>query len=279
MSKLFFAYLARLKKNGAFWCFLVFMAGFGVLAPVIARYEMMKYGVSYSSESRFAWHVMLTGVITALFTAWFLGTEYSDGTIRNKLVAGHLRRNIYLASLGSCVFANLVILTVHMLIIGVFGHFLIAPFRMKAGDIALFYLLSLLVGIAFTSVYTMFVMQNQNKSASVVTCALACLTMFVAAFYIYSLLEAPEMIPKGDVYVYMSSGSSVPMEMMPNPKYLSGVWRTVYEWLEDILPYGQAVSLAEWKLDNSLRMISCSLGVTAGTTLVGLYRFGRKDLK
>lgn len=277
MNKLFSAYLARLGKNVMFWGLLLLMAGFGVIVPVIAHFEMQKYGVSYSSESRLAWHALLTGVFTALFTAWFLGTEYSDGTIRNKLIAGHTRRNIYLASLGICVLAHTVILILHMFIISVLGQWLIAPFGMNTGKLALFYLLSLLTGITFTSIYTMIVMLNQYKSASVMLCTLVCLVLFAASFYIYMRLSAPEMVPKG--YVVYIDGNMVSQEMEPNPQYVQGFRRTVYEWFLNILPFGQSIRLAEMNLENGLRMVLCSLCLTAGTTFAGLYCFERKDLK
>lgn len=277
INKLFSAYLARLGKNVMFWGLLLLMAGMGVIVPVIAHFEMLKYGVSYSCESRLAWHVMLTGIFTALFTAWFLGTEYSDGTIRNKLIAGHTRRNIYLASLGICMLAHTVILILHMFIISVFGQWLIAPFRMNAGELVLFYLLSLLTGITFTSIYTMIVMLIQNKSASVMLCALTCLALFAASFYIYMRLSAPEMIPKG--YIISIDGVMENQGMEPNPQYVQGFRRTVYEWFLNILPFGQSVRLAEMNLENGLRMVLCSLCLTAGMVFAGLYCFERKDLR
>ena len=277
INKLFSAYLARLGKSSMFWGLLLLAAGFGVIVPVIAHYEMLKYGVTYSSESRLAWHAVLTGFFTALFTSWFLGTEYSDGTIRNKLIAGHTRKNIYLAFLGTCVLAHTVILILHMLVISVAGQWLIAPFEMNAGNLMLFYLLSLLNGIAFTSLYTMLVMLNQNKSAGLMFCVLVCLVLFMVAFYIYAMLAAPEMVPKG--YAFSIDGTVVSQGMEPNPRYVRGMRRTVYEWIFNILPFGQSIRLAEMNMEGSLRMVLCNLCLTAGTTFAGLYCFERKDLR
>lgn len=277
MNRLLAAYLARLKKNGMFRGLLLLMAGTGVLVPLIAHGEMQAYGVSYSSESRLGWHTLFTGIITALFTAGFLGTEYSDGTIRNKLIAGHTRSNIYLSSLGICALAHTVFLLAHMVVISVLSQWLIAPFRMNTEKLMLFYLFSLLIGLNFTALYTMIVMLNQNKSAALTMCVLTCLMLFVGSFYIYERLAAPEMIPGG--YALSADGVFVDLGMEPNPHYLRGVHRTVYEWLLNILPYGQSIKLAQMQLENSLRMILCNLCLMAGATFTGLWLFGRKDLK
>lgn len=282
MNKLFSAYLARLGKNVMFWGLLLLMAGYGVIVPVIAHFEMQIYGEVYSSESRLAWHALLTGVFTALLASGFLGTEYSNGTIRNKLIAGHTRKNIYLASLGICVLAYTVILILHMFIISVLGQWLIAPFRMNAGELMLFYLLSLLTGITFTSIYTIIAMLNQYKSASVMLCAMVCLVLFAASFYIYMRLSAPEMVPAGYAvggYEIVIDGTVVNQAMEPNPKYVQGFRRTVYEWFLNILPSGQSIWLAQMNLENGLRMVLCNLCLTAGTVFAGLYCFERKDLR
>ena len=49
------------------------------------------------------------GLVAAVFISLFVGSEYSDGTIRNKLVVGHSRMRIYLANLIVCSIACVLI--------------------------------------------------------------------------------------------------------------------------------------------------------------------------
>ena len=44
----------------------------------------------------------------SVFTPLFLGTEYSDGAIRNKLISGKTRTQIYLSSLAAILTALLI---------------------------------------------------------------------------------------------------------------------------------------------------------------------------
>ena len=67
--------------------------------------------------------------------------------------------------------------------------------------------------------------------------------------------------------------------MNPNPYYISGIQRAIYEFLVDLLPSGQADSLQNILLDHPLRMLLCSAFVTAAATLGGMKLFERKDLK
>lgn len=44
-------------------------------------------------------YALFVPLMVSLLTALFIGTDYSDGTMRNKLIAGHVRRKIYAANL------------------------------------------------------------------------------------------------------------------------------------------------------------------------------------
>ena len=65
----------------------------------------------------------------------------------------------------------------------------------------------------------------------------------------------------------------------PNPYYLSGIRRSVYEFLVDFLPAGQADSLQNILLDHPVRMLLSSVFITAAATFGGIKLFERKDLK
>ena len=61
--------------------------------------NMKKYGDVIEIGQLMLNYPTMIGIIIAIFTGLFLGVEYSDGAIRNKITIGHKRINIYLSNL------------------------------------------------------------------------------------------------------------------------------------------------------------------------------------
>ena len=97
MSRLLSAGLIRLKKSKLFWLFCGLMFALGLFFPASLYLQAQKYNLATTIDQTFFSHVMYMGVISAVFVSLFIGTEYSDGAIRNKLMIGHSRISIYFA--------------------------------------------------------------------------------------------------------------------------------------------------------------------------------------
>ena len=101
MTNLLRANLFRLRKalvvwGGALAC--VAMAAFTTYTHVSDHLEL---GVVFLLDTTFFIYTIIVGFLMSVVVSTTLGTEYSDGTIRNKLSVGHLRRDIYLSNLLS----------------------------------------------------------------------------------------------------------------------------------------------------------------------------------
>lgn len=88
--------------------------------------EYAQLSVEYSNTDA----LIFVGGLYLIFAAavvvgLFVGTEYSDGTIRNKLSAGHARRDIYLSKLIVCAAADVVIYVVYILVVLGLGQILL----------------------------------------------------------------------------------------------------------------------------------------------------------
>ena len=105
MSRLLCAGVIRLKKSRLLWLFCGLMSALGLLSPIQLYLQAQKYDFTASIDQPFFSHIMYMGVISAVFISLFIGAEYSNGTVRNKLIVGHSRTDIYFSNLILCIAA------------------------------------------------------------------------------------------------------------------------------------------------------------------------------
>lgn len=82
MYKLLNAGFARIKKNKVFW-------GTIIVSLAVALITIFKYGLNdleFNVDSLICGYTNIIGLVIAIFTSIFVGTEYDYGTIRNKIV-------------------------------------------------------------------------------------------------------------------------------------------------------------------------------------------------
>lgn len=274
MTNLLRANFSRLKRDGVFWvCVLTTLAcsiGFMVLWCL----ENAERGALTDLDEFYFRFSAATGFFYAMFTCLFLSVEYGEGTIRNKLTVGHTRREVYLSNFIT-VFAASLCIAAAWLIGGLAG----VPFLgfLTIGPVGMALCFVIIVGFtaAFSAVYTFIGMLNDRRSATAVTIAVWLILVLVSSFFENTLHE-PEVITQ----MLVSTDGGAPAAITePNPYYISGIQREIYEFVVDFLPTGQSSSLQNIKIGHPVRMLLSSLGITAAFTFGGLKLFQRKDLK
>ena len=99
MIRLLDAGFTRLKKDKFFWSMCICVV-FIVLLVLYNNYSnMKKYDEIIEIDRLFFFFGTFLGIMSSIFTSVFLGTEYSNGTLRNKIIMGHRRFKIYLSNL------------------------------------------------------------------------------------------------------------------------------------------------------------------------------------
>ena len=274
MRNLLHANFSRLKRDRVFWlcvgAMLVFSAGFMVNWCL----EAQGHGSFPDLDLFYFRFSPALGFFYVIFSCLFLSVEYSEGTIRNKLTVGYTRREVYLSSFLT-VFAASLCMALAWLIGGLAGVPFLGFLTLGPAEMAL--CVAVVVGFtaAFSAIYTFIGLLNDRRSVTAITISVWLIMALVSGFLSVALHE-PEMIRNG--MVSMEDGT-VTAIMNPNPYYISGIQRAIYEFLVDLLPSGQADSLQNILLDHPLRMLLCSAFVTAAATLGGMKLFERKDLK
>lgn len=232
-------------------------------------------------------------VALCAFLSLFLGREYGDGTLRNKVTAGYRRGQIYLAYLLASLAVGLLFLAAFLLPFVVMNAAALAPLGAKVLGPALVGMVLLCAALValFTAIsccVSLWVV------GALVNLGLWFFLMF-GAYQIEFALGQPAYVTE---YYTDTQGREYEGETTPNPHYLGGTLRVVAEGVDACLPNGQmnrivsylttCLSLQETGLDPEgaelyqevrFRDPLCALAVTAGVTAVGLTVFRKKDLK
>lgn len=280
MSKLLHAEFSRLIKNKLFWLGLLVMVGIP-LYGVGVRYYDYAVALEYIWETADGlWFVggIYLGIVLSVFVSLFIGTEFSDGTIRNKLTVGHSRNEIYLSNLITCTCVSLFYHIVYIAVLFGAGSLLLKSWETPLKILAVMTVLSLAAVVALAAVFTMLAMLIHNRSVGAVTAMLVAMAMLIGAMTVYSMLNAPEYIE--NAFQLSIDGEIVPSDPIPNPKYLTGVKRDVYRHILNLIPTGQMLRFGSLAYsDDMLYLPLYAVGVAVVCTLGGLLVFRRKDIR
>lgn len=271
MRKLLRANLFRLCRSRVLW--LCMAAAFAASSVFLLQAGGSSEGIWTLDEAVLQIMPFLP-VLYAVFVGLFLGIEYQDGTMRNKLIAGHTRCAVYLSQLLAAMTGCLAILLAWGLSAAV-GAVRLGWFTAPWPALLLQFAVILMTMAATASILTLFAMLITNRAISGVTVILTVFALLLLGSYFYNALCEPEMLSAA---VMTENGFQVG-EPMPNPAYISGIRRTVYQLLVDVLPSGQAILLANQEMTHPGLSMCASAGIAALTAGTGIALFRRKDLK
>ena len=272
MSRLVSAGFQRLFKSLCFKIYLIFSAGY-ILTIIIIRPD--HYPIDTFAFSG----PMLITLAAAVFTAMFIGREYSDGTIRNKLSVGHKRIVIYLSNLIVCAAANTIALAVYFIV--TFGVGIpIAGIDMPISSVVMLSLCTFIALTAVSAVFLFISMLFSGKAAATAVLILSAIFMLGVASFIQSRLKEPEYY--GGMELVMSEEGEFMFqesEKRKNPNYLSEDARKVFEFFNDFLPFSQLYRIAENQPVSLPLSAAYDAVVIVLFTGTGILLFVKKDLK
>lgn len=273
MTELLHANIFRLRRDRTFQLCIAAVLALSAGMMVIWGREHLARSFGDGLEYYYFRVTPFLGLFQSVFGGLFLNTEYSEGTVRNKLSVGHTRRDVYLAHFFTVLLASML-----MLLAWAVGSCAGIPFvgtwRIGFGKLALYILLT----VAFTTVFAAlvtFIGVLCTGRAATVAAVLVYFALLLATIKVYNALSEPEFV----------SGISMTIDGMqmsqpePNPNYLTGTVRAVYEFLMDLLPIGQAVQVQSLEQAHPVRALVCDAVETLALTLGGLALFRKKDLK
>lgn len=286
MNKLLRANFFRLIKNKIFWGIIVITLG--ITSVLLFNTIINNQGETKESIDRLlVMYMYFIGIAMAIFTSLFVGTEYSDGVLRNKIVIGHSRKHIYLADLITSIIVGLCIQLIYMLIVAVIGIPIFGTLQMTIEKFLFVIIDIVFIIITYASIFTCITLLCSDITVSTVSCMILVLIMFIASM---ALSSTANTMKYRETYIQTENGE-IEVHQKLNPDYPGDLKKNVAKTILYCLPTGQTsqimsqvskkpFQITNYMSDDELKTVFLySVGVTIVITGVGMYCFKRKDLK
>lgn len=258
MNKLISAGFIRLWKDKIFWLICIFMFMYGVLLSA-------KTDVNAPLEGIFFAFAVTISIPAAVFCGMFVGTEYSDGTIRNKIIVGHSRCAVYFSNLIVNFVACILIAFSYTLAVFIVGAPRFGFFEVSAEHILFYSFAAIMMIFALTSIYTLLCLLITNKATSAVICVLVSFALFFSTITIKSRLKEIK-------FNESNVNTSTAVEQLDTKLDL-------YQFLYDFVPTCQGMQIAMQTSNEPWRLPVYSSIIIIISSGLGVFLFRRKDLK
>lgn len=276
MLKLLNASFYRLFRNKTFWICFGISSALAVINTVCAcithcvgiKTDPVNGGVPLEMHY-FTYHYVVS-ILTAVFASLFIGSEYSDGTVRNKLIVGKQRYSVYLSCfivvLAACMIMAAVWIVVGLLGMPVMGNFVTGVNVLACIGIGVLAL------IALCAIYTFIGMLISNRAVSAVVMLLTTVVTVVAATWCIAVLSAPPEYMSWELV-----NGEMQQIFIPNKSYPTGAYRGFLEFTVDFLSMGQFLMMPD--LARPINMAAYSVTITVVFTVSGALAFSYKHIK
>ena len=218
-------------------------------------------------------------LLAPVFISLFIGREYSDQTLRNKISVGHSRMNIYLSNLIISVVGTLILYVIYVIPISIFGYTYFPAFETPIEKLICVQLIGMVIMIAVASLYSMLSILIPNKAVTAVLSLLAAFVIFMFGMLVHVSLEE-DRIARGEVERDYSILVEESGEVYKSDSVLSDSERKLFESIDVTLPSSQAVNISNSNIpDKWKKMVVSDIVLTVLTSAAGIIVFRRKDLK
>lgn len=258
MSKLLRADMIRLRKCFALRLSLIAMF---VLATffMVMQATGMDYTVPYSRVIFLP--LSMYGVVISAFVSDFVGTDFSNGFIRNKLLAVRNRSSLVLSEIMvSCVASLIVHIAVTAFTAGI-GQFFFEN-NVQPVDFFCYFLIGACMSLAMGCLFSVITLICGRKTRAMIWCMGLAFVLLFLCLHTNEVLVQPEY-----------------KDGILNPNYVGGFRRAVCSVLHDLNPYGQISQLTSWEVWHPLRGLLWDFILIAGSTTLCCILFKRKDIE
>ncbi len=275
MINLLSANFARLWKSSVFWVLEGGAALWSAVVYALALVNAHDFGQTWALEranANFFFVMLYLGPALAIFAGFYTGVEYADGTIRNKLCAGHFRRDVYLANLAVCAAMGLFLALTHAAVACAVSLAFLPAALALTGPVRNLVCAAGVI-LAYAAIFTLAAMLDTNRSRMLVVSLVFSLALLMAGMMVFGHLRDLEQ----SIQAVLAQPEAFE-DAAGRLRMLRGM-RSLFRVLEALLPSAQILYLINHQMSAPAYLPLCSLALAAVLTAAGLALFRRKDLK
>lgn len=271
MYKLLKAGFYRLRKDKIFWIFIVITIALSIFA-------LMRYSSNgLKLENLFNEFIYYEGLFISLFISLFIGREHSEGIIRNKIIVGHKRVNIYLSNLIISIVTCLFFQLIYYIIVFAIGTLLYEAIQMNYSNIIQIILDTTLVIISYCSIFNLVTMMFSEITVSTIVGVVVYIMMFIIALNLQYIAHAQKYTTLS--YFENEEGQVTEFKQELNSNYpgddIVKLAKNVYYFI----PQGQAFELTSGNTNDLNVYPKYSIALIIVVNAIGIYLFKSKELK
>lgn len=195
------AAMHRMMKDKIFWFSVVFQIGFALVVIIPT------YGIGFSiGEGMLFADSLISLFLSTIFVPFFLHCDYRDGIMRNKIMTGHTRAEIYSSNYISALTGSSIFLLTPIIIALILSPFFGGSLGAPPAEFAFRIMLSLAANAAMCSIYvlTAFLCRNTGAAVSLIIS----FGMFIASIFCTLNSESPEETAQ----IFESAGMSFTLD-------------------------------------------------------------------
>lgn len=276
MIKLLRAEFKRMVKDVTFWILILMNILISVFILTTRYADVVNYKSIIELDSLLTINESFIGVFIAIFAALFIGREYSDGTLRNKIILNIDRTKIFLVELIVVFTASVLFEFVYFFLTLLVGIPLFGNIQMSLPSLGILLICITAIILADASIFTFIAMSISNKTVSAIISILLVFIMEIVSLTLIYRIQEPEYITVASIN---PKTNEYELTEQKNPKYCTESQKDFLMQLVKTIPGGQCLLIAG-RMETDINTLPLySLGITFIFTSTGILLFRRKELK
>ena len=265
----------RLKKTKIFWCIIgitLIIAIFSILNKISTNNQETTGEI----DTILLNYINLIGFILAIFISFYVGEEFTNGAIRNKITVGYSRIKIYFTNLIVSIVVGIIVELFYLILVSIIGIPIYGDMKMPTSQFLMFFLNMIMIITTYSCIFTCIALLSNDITLSTVLNLILVLIMIVSSSAISLTANSQEFLTN----TILNENGEIEEVQIHNPNYPGIKSIKIAKILLNIIPSGQAIQIVNHSENTNYPILMLySLCVSSVITILGIYIFNKDNLR